>query len=77
MAHTSAVPARNLNGNVVIRDTFYHGEDNGFLALALPDDSVRFPVTEFLVFINNGRTFIDAAPKNALVFAIPFAVLLA
>ena len=77
LADASAVPARNLNGNIVIRDTFYHREDNGFLALALPDDSVRFPVTELLVFINNGRAFSNAAPKNALVFAIPFAVLLA
>ena len=77
LADASAVSARNLNGNIVIRDTFYHGEDNGFLALALPDDSVCFPVTELLVFINNGRAFINAAPKHALVLAVPFAVLLA
>src|SRR5574344_1140889 len=77
LADASAVPARNLNSNIVICDTFYHGEDNSFLALTLPNDCIRFPVTEFFVLINNGRTFINATSKHALVLAVPFAVLLA
>lgn len=69
--------AGKLNNNIVIRDTFYHGEGNGFLALTFPDAGVHFLTTEIIVFIENGRLFINAAPKHLLVLAVPFAVLLA
>ena len=60
----------------MVCDAFHHSEHNGFLPLALTNDRIGFPMSQFLVLIDNGWTFFNAAAEHPLILSIPFAMLL-
>src|SRR5574344_1066718 len=60
----------------MVCDELDHSENNSFLAFALTNDCIGFPMPQFLVLIDNGRTFFNAAAEHPLILSIPFAMLL-